>query len=175
MGALVLGEHGRHHHGVGTVVEADIGQAAEELVPVDVAVADLEVLVHPGRVSGWVGDVAQPVAAAVVHGVGDVDESQLVASGADDLGHVAAHVIGVAGDVHHADIGGVDAADDPQRLQAVLDEIIGMRVDPDVDAFAFEDRHEFLHRPEERAFGFFGAFGAAGEFGVDDVHAEVDR
>ena len=174
MGVLVLGEHRRHHHGVGAVVEADLGQAAEELVPVDIAVADLEVLVHPRRIARRVGDVPQPVAAVVVHGVGDVHQPQLVARGSHDLGHVAAHVKRVAGDVHHADVGGVDAADDPQRLQPVLDEIVGVRVDPDVDAFTFEDRHQLLHRPEERPLGFLGRSRAAGELGVDHVDAEVD-
>ena len=80
----------------------------------------------------------------------------------------------VARDEDHADIGGVDAADDPQRLQPVLDEIVWVRVDPDVDSFAFEDRHQLFHGPEERALGFLGALGAAGELGVDDVHTEVD-
>ena len=82
--------------------------------------------------------------------------------------------IGVAGDVDHADVGRVDTADDPQRLQPVLDEIVWVRVDSDVDAFAFEDRHQLFHRPEERPLGFLGTLGAAGELGVDDVHAEVD-
>ena len=82
--------------------------------------------------------------------------------------------IGVAGDVDHADVGGVDAADDPQRLQTVFDEIVWVRVDPDVDAFTLEDRHQLLHGPEERALGFLGALGAAGELGVDHVDAEVD-
>jgi hypothetical protein len=49
-----------------------------------------------------------------------------------------------------------------------------VRVDSDVDAFVFEDRNEFLHRPEERPFGFLGAFGSAGELGVDHVDPEVD-
>ena len=80
----------------------------------------------------------------------------------------------MARDEDHADVGGVDAADDAQRLQPVLDEIVWVRVDPDVDAFAFEDRHQLLHGPEERPLGFLGALGAAGELGVDDVHAEVD-
>jgi hypothetical protein len=49
-----------------------------------------------------------------------------------------------------------------------------MRIDADVDAFALEDRHQFLHGPEERPFGFLGTFGATGELGVDDVDAEID-
>ncbi len=82
--------------------------------------------------------------------------------------------IAVARDEDHADVRRVDTADDPQRLHPVLDEIIWVRVDPDVDAFAFEDRHQLFHGPEERPLGFLGALGAAGELGVDDVHAEVD-
>ena len=93
----------------------------------------------------------------VVHRVGDVDEPQPVACRADDLGHVAAHVIGVAGDVDHPDIGRVHSADDAQRFHPVLDEIVWVRVDPDVDALPLEDRHQLLHGPEERAFGFLGA------------------
>ena len=62
VGVLVLGEHARHHDGVGAVVEPQLGQAAEEFVPVDVAVADLEVLMHPHRVAGRVGDVTQAMA-----------------------------------------------------------------------------------------------------------------
>jgi hypothetical protein len=38
----------------------------------------------------------------------------------------------MAGDEDEPDVRGVDAADDPQRLQPVLDEIVGVRVDPDV-------------------------------------------
>ncbi len=84
------------------------------------------------------------------------------------------HVEGVAGDEDHADVRGVDAADDAHRLEPVLDEIVWVRVDPDVDALALEDRHQFLHRAEERPLGFLGPLGPAGELGVDDVHAEVD-
>ena len=61
-----------------------------------------------------------------------------------------------------------------QRLQPVLDEIVGVRVDSDVDALALEDRQQLLHRAEERPLGLFGALGPAGELGVDHVDAEVD-
>ena len=37
--------------------------------------ADLEVLVYPDRVTGWVRDVAQAVAAVMIHRVGDVHEA----------------------------------------------------------------------------------------------------
>ena len=61
-----------------------------------------------------------------------------------------------------------------QRLQPVLDEIVGVRVDSDVDTLALDDRQQHLHRAEERPLGLFGALGAAGELGVDHVDAEVD-
>jgi len=48
-------------------------------------------------------------------------------------------VKGVARDVHHADVGGVDSPNDAHRLEAVLDEIVWVRVDPDVDALARPD------------------------------------
>ena len=80
---------------------------------------------------------------------------------------------GVAGHVDHADVGRVHPSNDPQRLEPVFHEVVGVRVDPHVDTFAFEDRQEFFHGAEERAFGFLGAFGAPGELGVDHVDAEV--
>src|SRR6476646_11359616 len=82
---LVLGEDRRHHHGVGPVVEADFGQAAEEVIPVDVTVTDLQVLMHPDRVPRRVGDVPQAVAAVIVLGGCGVHQAQLVACGAHDV------------------------------------------------------------------------------------------
>ena len=80
----------------------------------------------------------------------------------------------MAGDVHHAEVGGVDATDDADRFEAVLDEIVRVRIDPDVDALPLEDRHQLLHGPEERPLGLLGTFRPAGELGVDDVDAKVD-
>ena len=81
---------------------------------------------------------------------------------------------GVARDVNHPDVRGVDPADDPHRLEAVLDEIVWVRIDSDVDALTLEDRHQLFHGSEERPLGFLRAFRPAGELGVDDVDPEVD-
>jgi hypothetical protein len=65
-GSFVFGEYRGDHHSVWAVVVADLGKPAEELVPVDVAVADLEVLMRTRRAARRVGDVAKPARAVVV-------------------------------------------------------------------------------------------------------------
>ena len=172
-GVVVLGEDAGDHHGVLPVEEADLLEAAEELVPVDVAVADFQVLVHPDRVAGRVGDVTQPVRGVVVHGVRDVDQAELVPRGPHDLQRRVLHVETVRGDVDQADVLGVQPADHPDRGQALLDEVVRVRVDQQVDAFAFDDRQQFLHGAVERALGFLGLLRAAAEFGVHGADAQV--
>lgn len=54
-------------------VEAVRTQFAEELVEVDLALSDVEVLVDPGRRAGRVQDVAVTGGRGVVQGVGEVD------------------------------------------------------------------------------------------------------
>ena len=61
------------------VAEAELAERAEELVPVDLALADVQVLVDPGGRAGRVDDVAQPGGRAVVEGVGHVHLGEQVA------------------------------------------------------------------------------------------------
>ena len=172
-GVVVLGEDAGDHDGVLAVQEADFLQAAEELVPVDVAVADFQVLVHPDRVAGRVGDVAQAVRGVVVHGVGDVDQAELVPRRAHDVQRRVLHVEAVRGHVDQAHVLGVQAADHPDRGQALLDEVVRVRIDQQVDAFAFDDGQQLLHGAVEGALGFFGLLRAAAEFGVHGADAQV--
>ena len=76
-------------------VEGDLRQGAEELVPVDFALPDVEMLVDPGGRAGRVDDVAQPGGRAVVEGVGDVQVGQQRTSVAHDAGDIATLVEGV--------------------------------------------------------------------------------
>jgi hypothetical protein len=62
---------GEDAHG-GDAVEVHLGQGAEEDVPVDLPLPDVQVLVDPGRRAGRVHDVAQAGGGAMVEGVGDV-------------------------------------------------------------------------------------------------------
>src|SRR5262244_846132 len=62
---------GEDAHG-GDAVELHLGEGAEEDVPVDLALADVQVLVDPGGRAGRVDDVAQPGGSPVVERVGDV-------------------------------------------------------------------------------------------------------
>src|SRR5690349_10607741 len=55
LGPLLPGEDADR----GNAVEADLGQGLEEQVPVDLALADVEVLVDAGLRAGRVDDVAQ--------------------------------------------------------------------------------------------------------------------
>src|SRR5689334_25179618 len=72
---------GEDAHG-GDAVELHLGQGAEEDVPVDLALADVQVLVDPGGGARRVDDVAQSGGGAVVEVVGDV---QLGEDGAGGL------------------------------------------------------------------------------------------
>src|SRR5437016_7280807 len=73
-GAFLPGEHTGGHR----TVEAGKLKTREELPEVHLALADVEVLVHPDGRTGWVDDVAQPGRAGVVEGVRDVDVGQQV-------------------------------------------------------------------------------------------------
>ena len=68
VGVLLPAEHADR----GDAVELHVAQGGEELVPVDVAVADLVVLVDPGVDAGRVDDVAVADVRPVVEAVGDV-------------------------------------------------------------------------------------------------------
>src|SRR3712207_1501592 len=92
-------------------VEADPGQGGEGLVDVDVAAADLHVLVDAGGVARRVGDVAQPVGGPVVHRVGHVHVGEQLAGGCDDPGRVVALVERVRHAVQEGHARRVDAAD----------------------------------------------------------------
>ena len=83
---------------------------AEELLEVDLALADVEVLVHRDLRAGRVDDVAQPRRRGVVVGVGDVDHRQQVAGLVHDPVAVVALVEGVRRAVEERDVRAVDAA-----------------------------------------------------------------
>jgi hypothetical protein len=78
-------------------VEAVRVQFAEEFAEVDLALADVEVLVDPGRGAGRIEDVAVARVGRVVEGVGEVDMGEEVARVLDDAGGVVADVEGVRG------------------------------------------------------------------------------
>src|SRR6476659_3678456 len=66
----------------GQAVEVRLPQGGEELVPIDVAVADFVVLMHAGVHAGWVDDVAVARVRLVVGAVGDVQVLQAFAGDA---------------------------------------------------------------------------------------------
>ena len=55
---------------------------------------------------------------------------------------------------------------------AVLDEVVRVRLEPELDALALEDRQQLLHRPPELAFGLWLPLRPAVELAVHRVHAE---
>src|SRR5690606_3114939 len=171
--ALVLREHVRDDQRVVAVEVAGLAKRAEELVEVDVAVADPQVLVHAGGVSGRVRDVPQAVRAAVIEGVGREDRAEAIADDRQQRGGAVAEVEGVRGDVHESHAVAVQPSQDPPGLEAVLDEVIGVRVEVDRHSLALRDRQELLHRAVERVLRFLFALGAARELGVDHRRAEL--
>ena len=156
----------------GDAVEADVGQALEEVVPVDLAQprVDRVVLVDAGGVAGRVGDVAAAARGAVVEGVGDVVLARVL----HDLAHVAALVEGVGGAVEEADVPGVDGADHVDPADAVLDEVVGVRLDIEQDPLLLDAGDNDVHRLPELGLGALGLLGASRELGVHLVAAELE-
>src|SRR3954452_25244938 len=161
------------HAGGQDAVETDAGQRGERRVEVDVAAADLQVLVHPGGIARRIGDVAQPVGGGVVHRVGDVHVAEQRTGAGDDPGRVVALVEGVRQAVEEGHGRGVDPPDQVHRRGAELDEVIRMRLQRQLDALPLEDRQQLLHRPPEHRLGQLGGLRAAVELAVHCVHAQL--
>ena len=68
MGALFPGEDAYGHD----AVELHPPECAEELVPVDLALPDVEMLVDPGGRTRWIDDVPQAGRRPMVEGIGNV-------------------------------------------------------------------------------------------------------
>src|SRR5919206_2013264 len=155
-------------------VEADPGQGGEGLVEVDVAAADLGVLVDAGGVARRVGDVAQPVGGGVVHRVGDVHVGEQVAGVRDDAGRVVALVERVRQAVQERHARRVDPAHHVDGRVAELDEVVGVRLERQLHALALEHRQQLLHRPPEHRLGELRCLRPAVELAVHRVHAKLD-
>jgi hypothetical protein len=82
--------HRRTAAGGGGAVEVQLAQGAEEGVPVDLAVAELQVLEDTDGCTGRVEDVPRGAGALVVEGVGDMDVLELVARAEHHRGDVRA-------------------------------------------------------------------------------------
>jgi hypothetical protein len=118
--------------------------------------AEVEVLVDPGRVPRRVADVAQTAGATVVERVRDVHMSEQVARTVHDLGHVPALVECVRRAVEERHERRVDAADHLDGGQPIFDEVVRVRFETKLDAFAFEDREELLQGFPEHALAAAG-------------------
>ena len=92
----------------------------------------------------------------------------------DHLSGWMALVEGVRRAVQEADPVLVQTADEIHGLDAVLDEVVGMRLDDQLQSFTLEDRQQLVHRSQELGLGRLGGFGSSVELGVDDLHAEID-
>jgi len=98
VGVFVPAEHAH----CGDAVEVDGAQRGQGLVPVDVAVADFVVLVHPGVHPGGVDDVPVADVGPVVVAVGHLDVGPLW-SGIRDHGAHIADAVGQVKGVRDAD------------------------------------------------------------------------
>ena len=105
-------------------VEAHFAQGGEEHVPVDLALAHVQVLVHPDlRRARRVDDVAQLRGLLVVEGVGHAHMGQHRGGLADHRGHVVAVVEGVRRDVAQLQRLGADVLDDVHRRLQLLEPV----------------------------------------------------
>src|SRR6266566_1352587 len=127
--AFLPGEHADGHDGLVPVADAEPAEGAEELVPVHLALPDVQVLVYPGGRPGRVDDVAQPRGRPVVERVGHVQVGQQIPGVAHHPGDVPAHVEGVRRAVEERDQLRVDAADQVDRGLPVLDEVVRVRLE----------------------------------------------
>ena len=138
--------------------------------------------------AGRVDDVAQARGGLVVEGVGDVDVGQHRRGLADHRLDIVAEVEGVRRAVEEAHVLRVDHPDHVDRRLQRLDEVLGMRLDVELDALLLEDRHQLLHRAEPgrlaglgEGAGTAGAVarhvgrGPAAELRVHGVAAHLDR
>src|SRR6478735_1283152 len=153
-------------------VEADALEGGEELGEVDLALPDVEVLVHGDLGAGRVDDVAQPGGGGVVVGVGDVDHRHEIACLVEDPVAVVALVEGVRCAVEEADVGAVDAADDVHGPLAVLLPVVGVRLEHEPDALLLEHGQQLVHRAPELSLADRGLARVAVELGVHRVDPE---
>jgi hypothetical protein len=81
----------------------------------------------------------------------------------------------VGGAIQEADERRVDSANHVDRRLAVLDEVVGMRLEPQLHPLAFEDRQQVLHRPPELGLTPTGCLGSAVELRIHHLAVEIDR
>jgi hypothetical protein len=125
-------------------IEADPPQRGEKAIPVDLALADVQMLMY-SRWRPWgVHDVAQARGRGVIEGVSKVYVGQQVTGVLHDFGHVAAHMECVRCAVQERNVRGVNPANYVDRGLAVLDEVVRVRLQPQLHPFPFEDRQQFL-------------------------------
>jgi hypothetical protein len=78
-----------------------------------------------------------------------VHVAHLLGRGGDDGGRVVTLVEGVRGAVEEADPVPVQATDQVDRLDPVLDEVVGMRLQDQLDTLPLEDRQQLIRRLQE--------------------------
>jgi hypothetical protein len=154
-------------------IEVELGEGAEEDVPVHLALSDVEVLVHARGRAGRVHDVAQARGRPVVEGVGDVHVGQQRARVPHDPLDVTALVEGVRRAVQERHPVLIDPADQVHAGPAVLDEVVRVRFEHQPHALALEDGQQLIQRAPELRLAGRGRLGPAVELGVHHVHAEV--
>src|SRR5262249_59234029 len=107
LGPLLPGEDAHGHD----AVELQLPERAEELVPVDLALPDVEMLVDPGGRTRWIHDVPQAGRRPMVEGIGNMQVGQQVTGVLHHTLDVTAHVERMWGAVEEADEWGVDPPD----------------------------------------------------------------
>src|SRR5699024_7500587 len=144
-------------------------------IPVDLAVADLVVLVDAGVYPGRVHDVAVADVRGVVEDVRDVQVLQPVPGVVHHLAHIpgaAPQEVGVREAELVVQPVAVHAADDLHGPVVLLDEVVGVRLDRALQAVLLEDGHQLLHRPVELALALPGPGRVARELGRDQRQLE---
>ena len=129
-------------------------------------------LVEPGRID----DVAAVL--GLVPGVGQKNVGQLVAGVLEHMADVALALVveeAVGRRVNVAEVLGTEGLYDVARLVVQLNEVIRMGLALNTDALALDDREKLLHRLEEHTVADLLLVRVAGELGVDDRYAHVNR
>ena len=164
------------------VCEVHVAQGLEDAVEIDLALAHGGVLmdgvvcaaalVEPGRID----DVAAVL--GLVPGVGQKYVGQLVAGVLEHMADVALALVieeAVGSGVNVAEVLGAEGLDDVAGLVIQLYEVIRVRLALYADALALDDREQLLHGLEEHAVADLLLVRVAGELGVDDRYAHVNR
>ena len=164
------------------VCEVHLTQGLEDAVEINLAfthsgvlmdgVVSTAVLVQPGRIY----DIAAVL--GLVPGVSQKNVGQFIAGVLQHVANVALALIveeAVGCGVNVAQVLGTEGLNDVAGLIVQLYEVIRMGLALYADALTLDDREKLLHRLEEHAVADLLLVRVAGELGVDDRYAHVNR